>query len=58
MAPRNLSDLFRALVTLVRTEIAEWKRAIGWGRVFIVMLYAPLADGDDVGVKQPADKTV
>jgi len=31
MAPYTLSDLFSALVDYVRTEIAEWKRAFGWG---------------------------
>lgn len=41
MAPRNLPDFFRALLALVRKEITEWKHAIGWGRFFAAMAFAP-----------------
>ena len=41
MAPRNLSDLFRTLLALVRKEITEWKHAIGWALFFAAMAFAP-----------------
>jgi len=39
MAPRFVSDLSRALLALIRKEVAEWERAIGWGRCLVAIAF-------------------
>ncbi|HMI84890.1 MAG TPA: hypothetical protein VK550_12405 [Polyangiaceae bacterium] len=56
MAPYTLSDLFWALVDYVRREIAEWKRAFGWGLFAASVAFAPRRTS--ANVKQTAAETV